>query len=55
MKIILCVIILGMIQITIAILSFVCYSPYYQTNEDKSMSTFIVNSIRRRERRRKLL
>ncbi len=42
-------------QKNIAILCCLCYSPYYQIKEDKNMTTFIMNSLRRRERRRKLL
>ena len=32
-----------------------CYSPNYQVCEDKNMNIFFMNSLRRRERRRKLL
>ena len=39
----------------IAKLYLMCYIPNYQIKEDKSMNTFCINSLRRRERRRKLL
>lgn len=40
---------------SIAKIEFMCYIPNYQIKEDKSMNTFFINSLRRRERRRKLL
>ena len=40
---------------SIAKSKFMCYIPNYQIEEDKSMNTFCINSLRRRERRRKLL
>ncbi len=40
---------------SIAKIEFICYIPNYQIKEDKSMNTFCISSLRRRERRRKLL
>ena len=39
----------------IALFTLMCYIPNYQIYEDKSMNTFCINSLRRRQRRRKLL
>lgn len=40
---------------SIAKIEFICYIPNYQIEEDKNMNAFCINSLRRRERRRKLL
>lgn len=44
-----------MIELYIALFAHICYIPNYQIKEDKSMKTLCINSLRRRERRRKLL
>ena len=41
--------------LSIAKSNYMCYIPNYQIEEDKNMNTFCINSLRRRERRRKLL